>query len=61
MLLAASLAMLSACAGSPAKPAPALADPVIATRIERVRVCPPELDAPLPPRPDAASRAALPR
>lgn len=51
--------MLTACAGSAAnRPQPA-SDPVIETRTEVVRVCPPELTAARPARPEPASDAAL--
>lgn len=53
--------MLSACAASNSEkprsvPTP---DPVIQVRTETVRVCPPELTAPRPARPQPASDAVL--
>ena len=59
MLLAASVAMLTACAASVSDAAQSAPDPVIETRTVTVRVCPAELRAALPPRAEAAADAVL--
>lgn len=52
--------MLSACAASSNKPRSApTPDPVIQTRTVEVRVCPPELTAPRPDRPQPGADAEL--
>ena len=59
MLLAAFAATLNACAASTAERPQERPDPVIETRTEVVRICPPELLAALPPRPEPADGAEL--
>lgn len=51
MLAAASIAMLSACGSSGNSRPQSAPDPVVVTRVEIQRVCPGELTAPLPGRP----------
>lgn len=59
MLLAASFAMLTACAALPSeRPKPA-ADPVVRTVVRTERVCPAELTAPSPAQPQPGADAKL--
>lgn len=51
--------MLTACAGSADKRPQVAADPVIETRTEVVRVCPPELTAARAARPEPAPDAVI--
>lgn len=58
-MLAASLAMMPACAHSPASPVGPAADPVIETRTVTVPVCPAELAAPVSAAPAVPAGARL--
>lgn len=59
MLLAASFAMLTACAASPTERPQTAPDPVVRTVVRTERVCPAELEAPAPARPAPAADAKL--
>lgn len=58
--MAAFAAMLTACAGSPGvKPVPRAPDPVVERELVTVRVCPPEVVAPIAGKPAPPAGAVI--